>query len=136
MLRVVLDTNVLISAVVYGGNPRRVLQAAISGAVELSVSEAVIKEFQEVLQRPQFGLSDQFIHNTIAELTSISEWVVPTKHHQLVEDDPSDNMLLDCAVAAEADYLVTGDDHLLRLQKCGGVKIVNPQQFVAVLGQG
>jgi putative PIN family toxin of toxin-antitoxin system len=132
----VLDTNVLISAVVYGGNPRRVLQAAISGAVDLSVSEEVIQEFQEVLRRPQFGLSVQFIHNTITELTSIAEWVVPTKHYQLVDNDPSDNMLLDCAVAAEADYLVTGDDHLLRLKKCGRVKIVNPQQFVTVLEQG
>ena len=136
MLRVVLDTNVLVSAVVYGGNPRRVLQAAISGAVDISVSEAIIKEFQEVLQRPQFGLSVQFVHNTIAELTSIAEWVVPTKHHHLVDDDPSDDLVLDCAVAAEADYLVTGDDHLLRLKKFGNVKIVNSQAFVEVLKQG
>lgn len=136
MLRVVLDTNVLVSAIVYGGKPRRVLQAAISGAVDLSVLDAIIKELQDVLQRPQFGLSVQFVHNTIAELTSIAEWVVPTKHHQLVDDDPSDNLMLDCAVASEADYLVSGDEHLLRLKKCGRVKIVNSQQFVEVLAQG
>ena len=129
MLRVVLDTNVLVSAIVYGGNPRKVLQAAISGAVDISVSEAIIKELQDVLQRPKFGLSVQFVHKTIAEVASIAEWVVPTKHHQLVNDDPSDNQVLDCAAAAEADYLVTGDDHLLRLKKCGNVKIVNSQQF-------
>jgi putative PIN family toxin of toxin-antitoxin system len=135
VLRVVLDTNVLVSAIVYGGNPRKVLQAAISGAVDISVSEAIIKELQDVLQRPKFGLSVQFVHNTIAELTSIAEWVVPTKHHQLVDDDPSDNLVLDCAAAAEADYLVTGDDHLLQLKKCGSVKIVNSQQFVEILKQ-
>ena len=135
MLRVVLDTNVLVSAIVYGGNPRKVLQAAISGAVDISVSEAIIKELQDVLQRPKFGLRVQFVHNTIAELTSIAEWVVPTKHHQLVDDDPSDNLVLDCAAAAEADYLVTGDDHLLQLKKCGSVKIVNSQQFVEILKQ-
>ena len=131
-----MDTNVLVSAIVYGGNPRKVLQAAISGTVEISVSEAIIKELQDVLQRPKFGLSVQFVHNTIAEMTSIAEWVVPTKHHHLVNDDPSDNLVLDCAVAAEADYLVTGDDHLLQLRKCGSVKIVNSQQFVEVLKQG
>jgi putative PIN family toxin of toxin-antitoxin system len=136
VLKVVLDTNVLVSAIVYGGNPRKVLQAAISGAVEISVSEAIIKELQDVLQRPKFSLSVQFVHNTIAEMTSIAEWVVPTKHHHLVNDDPSDNLVLDCAVAAEADYLVTGDDHLLQLKKCGSVKIVNSQQFVEVLKQG
>jgi putative PIN family toxin of toxin-antitoxin system len=136
VLKVVLDTNVLVSAVVYGGNPRKVLQAAISGAVDLSVSETIIKELQQVLQRPRFGLSVQFIQNTIAELTSIAEWVVPTKHHQLVDEDPSDNFVLDCAVAAEADYLVTGDDHLIRLKACGSVRIVNSQQFVEILEHG
>ena len=133
MLRVVLDTNVLVSALLYGGNPRKVLQSAISGAFDLSVSEALIEELQAVLQRPRFGLTVQFVHNTIAELTSTAQWVVPTKHHQLVDDDPSDNLVLDCAVEAEADYLVTGDDHLLRLRKCGKVSIVNPQHFLEVL---
>ena len=136
MLRVVLDTNVLISAVVYGGNPRTILQDAISGAVGISVSEALVQELQDVLHRPQFGLSVQFIQNTVAELASIAQWVAPTKHHLLVKDDPSDNLVLDCAVAADADYIVTGDNHLLRLRKCGKVKIINPQQFVDVLSRG
>ena len=133
MLRIVLDTNVLISVVVYGGNPRKILKAAISGAFGISVSETLIQELQDVLQRPQFGLGVQFIQNTVAELTSIAEWVAPAKHHLLVKDDPSDNLVLDCAVAADADYLVTGDKHLLQLQKCGTVKILNPQQFMDVL---
>lgn len=133
MIRVVLDTNILISALVYGGNPRKVLEAVISGTIQMSVSEALIQETQEVLQRPQFGLSIQFVQNTVAELTSLAEWVAPKKHHQLIKEDPSDNLVLDCAVAAEADYLVTGDSHLLRLQKCGEVRIVTPQELVAVL---
>ncbi len=132
-MRVVLDTNVVISALVYGGNPRKVLEAVISGTIQMSVSEALIQEVQEVLRRPQFGLSLQFVHNAVAELSSLAEWVAPTKHHRLVEEDPSDNLVLDCAVAAEADYLVTGDSHLLRLQKCGEVRIVTPQEHVEVL---
>ncbi len=132
-MRVVLDTNVLISAILHGGNSREILQAAISGTIDVSVSEALIKELQDVLQRPQFGLSVQFVQNTIAELTAIAEWVVPQKHHDLIEDDPSDNLILDCAVAAEVDYLVTGDSHLLRLKTCGTVKIINPKDFVDLL---
>ena len=131
-----LDTNVLISAVVYGGNPREILQAAISGTIDVSISEALIQEMQDVLQRPQFGLSIQFVQNTIAELNSVAEWVVPQKHVHLIEDDPSDNMVLDCAVAAEADYIVTGDHHLLRHVELGNLKIINPEEFVRILRKG
>jgi putative PIN family toxin of toxin-antitoxin system len=131
--RVVLDTNVLISAVLYGGNPRTILEAALSGAIEVSVSEAIIQEFQAVLLRPRFGLSVQFVHNVVAELTSLAEWVTPEQHHQVVIEDPSDNLVLDCAVAANAQYLVTGDAHLLRLQSYQRVAIITPQYFIEVL---
>jgi putative PIN family toxin of toxin-antitoxin system len=128
-----LDTNVLISAVVFGGNPRTIIEAALSHSIELCISEPIVQEFREVLLRPQFGLSPQFVHNVAAELTSTAEWVVPTKHLELVAEDPSDNLVLDCAVEAGAQYLVTGDAHLLRLQNCAGVAIVTPQVFVATL---
>ncbi len=133
MTRVVLDTNVLISAILYGGIPRKVLRAAISGAIQISVSEDLVRELQDVLQRPQFGLSIQFVHNAVAELTSLAEWVAPKKHLHLIKEDPSDDRVLDCAVAAEVEYLVTGDSHLLRLQRCGEVRIITPQELLEVL---
>jgi len=129
-MRVVLDTNVVVSAIVYGGNPQAILQAAILKTIDVFVSESLVRELQDVLQRPQFGLSIQFVQNAIAEFTTIAEWVVPQKHYDLIKDDPADNLVLDCAVASEADYLVTGDKHLLRLGKCGKVMIIKPQDFV------
>ena len=133
MTKVVLDTNVLISAIVYGGNPRIILEAALAGSIELCISEAIIGEVQAVLGRPQFGLSAQFVHNTVAELASLSRWVTPETHFDLIKEDPTDNLVLDCAVTAEADYLVSGDGHLLHLGACGKVRIVNPQEFVQIL---
>lgn len=130
MTKVVLDTNVLVSAVLYGGNPRSILEAALSGAIGVSVSEFIIQEFQTVLLRPRFGLTVQFVHNVVAELTSLAEWVAPDQHHHIVIGDPSDDLVLDCAVAAGAQYLVTGDAHLLRLQKYQDVTIVNPKTFL------
>jgi putative PIN family toxin of toxin-antitoxin system len=132
-MRVVLDTNVLISAVVYGGIPREILQAAIAGTITLSISDALIQELQGVLQRPQFSLSIHFVQNTVAELTAVADWVMPQKHHSVIETDPSDNLVIDCAIAAEADYLVTGDNHLLRLGRYGNVQIITPQNFVSML---
>lgn len=136
MTKVVLDTNVLISAVLYGGNPRTVLEAALSGAIEVSVSQDIIQEFQAVLLRPQFGLTVQFVHSVVAELTSLAEWVVPEKHHKIVTEDLSDNLVLDCAIAAGAQYLVTGDSHLLRVEKYQELRILTPQAFLEVLQGG
>ena len=136
MTKVVLDTNVLISALLFGGKPRAIMEAALSHSIELCVSETIVQEFQEVLLRPQFGLSAQFVHNAVAELTSLAEWVVPSKHFELVDEDPSDNFILDCAVEAGAQYLVTGDGHLLDLHNCAGVRIVTPQVFLTSLESG
>ena len=133
MTKVVLDTNVLISAIIYGGKPRTIVEAALAGTIEIYVSEAIIGELEGVLGGPQFGLSAQFVRNTMAELAALAEWVAPGKHINVVQDDPADNFVLDCALAAEADYLVTGDGHLLRLGVCGGVRIISPQEFLEIL---
>ena len=129
-MRVVLDTNVLVSALVYGGNPRRILEVVVAGEVEIFISEALVQELQDVLLRKRFDLKPQLVRATVAEIRALAKLVVPRKHHSLVDEDPADNLVLDCAVEAGADYLVTGDRHLLRLEKCGKVKIVNPRQFL------
>ena len=133
MTKVVLDTNVLVSAIMYGGKPRAIVEAALAGTIEMYISEAIVGELEGVLGRPQFGLSGQFVRSTIAELAALAEWVTPERHLDVVRDDPSDNLVLDCAVGAEADYLVTGDSHLLRLGMYGNVRIVYPQEFVQIL---
>jgi putative PIN family toxin of toxin-antitoxin system len=130
-MRVVLDTNVLVSAFVYGGNPRRIVELVVSGEVEMSISEPLVQELQDVLLREQFDLNPQLVRTALAELSAIAQSIVPQKHHTLIKEDPSDNLVLDCAVEAGAEYIVTGDRHLLRLKKCGKVRIVNPQQFVS-----
>ena len=130
-MRVVLDTNVLVSAIVYRGIPRRVFEAVVSGEIEISLSEPLVQELQNVLSRPQFGLNLKFVRTVVAELSALAQWVEPSKHYHLIEKDPPDNLILDCAVAAEADYVVTGDRHLLKLKKCESVMIVTPQQFIS-----
>jgi hypothetical protein len=97
------------------------------------MSEPLLADLQGVLQRPKFGFGPQIVQSSISELTSIAEWVVPQKHFALVRDDPADNHVTDCAIAAEAEYLVTGDKHLLQRVKCGKTWIVNSHTLIAVL---
>jgi hypothetical protein len=133
MLKVVLDTNVLLSAILFGGKPRQILEAAFEGSIRTFVSQAMINELQSVLDRPKFGFTSQISQSIVSEIASIAEWIEPTRHHAIVKEDPADNDILDCAIEAKADYLVTGDNHLLRQVECSGVEIVNPDKFLGIL---
>ena len=132
-MRVVIDTNVLVSAFVYGGNPRRVLELVLSGDIEMAISEPLAQELRDVLLREQFDLTPQLVRTAITEIGALAELVVPRKHHAVIDSDPSDNVVLDCALEAGADYIVSGDAHLISLKRFGKAKIVNPQQFLSLL---
>ena len=132
-MRVVLDTNVVVSAILFGGRPQEILKAALAGDLRLCISEAMVTELQGVLQRPKFGFKAEIIQSIISELTLLAEWVTPKTHLNLVKDDPADNQVIDCAVEASADYIITGDKHLLQLGKYGKVEIANPDAFIKML---
>jgi predicted nucleic acid-binding protein len=77
-----------------------------------------------------FGLSHPIVNKIITELSAISEFVLPIKKIQEVEADEPDNRVLECADKASADYIVSGDVHLLEKKKFGSIQLVNPQQFL------
>jgi putative PIN family toxin of toxin-antitoxin system len=133
-MRVVLDTNVLISALMFGGNPREVLQRAIRGELRLCLSEEILSELGAVLQRPKFGFSVTTVNQILSELAAIAELVVPSKEISQIKDDPADNRVLECAVEAGAEYVISGDNHLLDLGEYSSIRILNPHQFLLLLG--
>jgi putative PIN family toxin of toxin-antitoxin system len=132
-MTVVIDTNVVLSAILFGGKPKQVLEMALSGSIQLAISESLVNDLQGVLQRPKFELSGQLAQTVVSEYTSIATWIEPSEHFNVVVDDPSDNHFIDCAVAAEADYLITGDRHLLNLGTFKMIKIVSVDNFIDTL---
>jgi len=132
-LRIVLDTNVLISAVLFGGTPRQVLELIIAGKVECSISVAMLDELRDVLLRPKFGLSAAQTAMIVEEVNAIAEVVSPNERIDHVVSDPDDNMVLECAVEAKASVVVTGDSHLLDLQAFQNVPILSPADFLKML---
>ncbi len=76
-MKVVLDTNVIVSAILYGGNPQIILNAAISNQFDIYISEYIVTELHDVLNRPQFNLNAPFVQNVITEFTAISHWAEP-----------------------------------------------------------
>ena len=130
-MRVVLDTNVLISAVISTGVPHDVVVAGYDGEFQLIVSEATVTEFRETLHKypDRFGLTDEEIRTEVETLQYFAEFVDPDEEITAVEDDPDDDKFLEAAVAGNTQYLVSGDEHLLALDSFRGVEIITPRTF-------
>ncbi len=132
--KVILDTNVLISAIVFGGKPRHILESIIRGKVGLAVSESILKEVKAVLSGRKFRYPPQIVHAVLTEISSMSELVDPRVRVNKIKKDPDDNRVLECAVESRADFIVSGDMHLLELGSFKGISIMNPADFIDTLG--
>jgi putative PIN family toxin of toxin-antitoxin system len=109
MIRVVLDTNILVSALLQPlGPPAQILMLALGGSVHLCVSGSVYAEYEEVIRRPRFQRSEDVIAGTLQAIREKGVWVRPNERVTACAD-PDDDMFLECAVAAKADYVVTGN---------------------------
>lgn len=135
MLRVTADTNVIISALNFPGNPLRILDMAEAGEIRLAVSDDILTEVERVLQRPKFGWTHEQVDRAIRQLSAFAEHVEPKQRIDVVKNDPTDNRIVECATASGSDYLVSGDKHLLKLGQYQGVKIVTPADFLEIVAQ-
>ena len=131
--RIVLDTNVLISAVLFGGPPRDVLELVISGAVDCSLSLSILDETREVLRRPKFGFSPEQSLQLLEELHAVCDVINPTVRVQAVASDPTDNMILECALESNANVVISGDHHLLNLVVFRGIHIFAPSDYLQTI---
>lgn len=127
-LRAVLDTNILISAIVYKGKPRQVLDLALEENIEAFTSPILLAELTEALTK-KFSLTLREISTIEEQIKDIFEIVYPKKTLH-VQRDEADNRVLEAAVEGKCDYIVTGDKELLELNKYKSIKIVNAYQFL------
>ncbi|HLB70977.1 MAG TPA: putative toxin-antitoxin system toxin component, PIN family [Candidatus Methanoperedens sp.] len=133
MLKFVLDTNVLVSALIStGGNPALLLDKA-GERYTLFISKDILIEFESVISRDTFGFTDEEINTIIEAIISLSEAVNPEIKLDVIKSDPDDNTILECAVACGASYIVSGDRHLLDLKEYGGIKIITPKDALDLL---
>lgn len=135
MIRVVLDTNVVVSALLFEG-PARAARAAWQDRRRLTllVSKALLAEYIRVLHYPKFGLTPPEIKDLIEE--DVLPFITPvkvTRTPRVVRADPSDNHVLACAVAGNAEAIVTGDHHLLALSSHKGIPVRTLAQFLQQL---
>lgn len=140
-MRVVLDTNVLISGLISaGGPPSLIVDLWTEGKVQIVVSAALLTEYFGVFLRPKFTAagpprSRQEILERLIGLPNTLV-VVPEDRVTCIIDDPDDDRFLECAIAGVADCIVSGDEHLLGLGVFRGIPIVSPREFIEMVNRG
>ena len=130
MLRVVPDTNVLISAFMVEGNEYRLIEKGFKKEILLLTSLALIEEFKEVALRPRFGFAKEDIDDFIDALLEVSELVIPAQRITGICRDPDDEKLLEAAEEGKANYVASGDKDLLSLRSFRGIKIVTAAELL------
>ncbi len=133
MMRVVADTNVFISALMFGGLPGQFLDLALRRRFTLVTSKVLLDELDEKL-RGKFAVSERDAQAIRAKLEGNASIVAPDFELNAVPDDLDDNRVLECALAGKADFIVSGDRHLLRIGGYEGIAIVVVRQFLETAG--
>ena len=129
MIRIVADTNIFISAVMFGGVPGVFLDLAFQGSFHLVTSPILLDELDEK-PRMKFELSPADADLIRSRLEAISQLVSTTATLAVIKDDPDDDRVLECAIAGRADYIVSGDRHMLKLGAYENIPIITVRNFM------
>jgi uncharacterized protein len=128
-VRVTLDTNIYVSALHFGGKPMQLLQMGLEGEIDIAISQPILDETLRVL-REKFGWSDDDLRDAEAAISAATYRVAPTETLDVVEADPTDNRIVECAVASSSETIVSGDRHLLALGQFRGISVLRVGDFL------
>jgi putative PIN family toxin of toxin-antitoxin system len=133
-MRVVADTNTVVSGLLWHGAPRQVLDAAQAGAIDLFTSAILLAELEEVLGRGKFSqrlaLADGSPHELVIGHAALALVIEPAVIPPVIAADPDDDAVLACAIAASAEAIVSGDSDLLSLQEYEGISILGASDLL------
>ena len=134
-MKVVLDTNVLVSAQVKAGKPRELLFKIAEGKVQLILSRSILEEFLEVADDPRIRryVDEDDIIAFLRVVGSIAKIIRVRSRFKVVKEDPDDDAVLRTAKDGRANYIVSGDKHLLSFAEFKGIKIVTVNEMLKLL---
>ncbi len=131
-MRVVVDTNVFVSSF-FGGKPFRIIEKWLSGEIILCVSGPILKEYFDVLSRFNFEKKNLlFKLMKMFELNHHLLFVAEPPEREWITEDPADNKFIACAISLEAEFIISGDQHLRSLKSIGRIRILSPSEFLTL----
>lgn len=128
-IRVVLDTNILVSAILFGGKPEQILRHLIEKKIQVIISSVLLSELKEVFSK-KFPLREPDLELTIRSMEKTFEIVQPRRSIDVARDE-DDNRVLEAAIEGKCNYIITGDEDLLDLKKYKNIKILTPEDFLS-----
>jgi uncharacterized protein len=135
LMRVVADTNIVVSGLLWRGNPRRVLDAARKGTIDLFTSIILLTELEDVLSREKFAghLASVSVtpHDLVLGYAALASVIEPATIEPVILADPDDDAVIACAIAAQGEIIVSGDSHLLDLKRYRKVRIITAAKLIA-----
>jgi len=128
---VVLDTNVYLSGIIFGGNSRHILDLVVEKKILAAISPAILLEISQKLEK-KFKWNKNQILLTIRTIAKSAKLVTPSQKVSVVKEDKSDNKIIEAAIESKANYIISGDRHLLKIKKYQQIKIVSPAEFLNI----
>ena len=133
-IKVVIDTNVVISALLFGGTPGELINLWKAGHIVPLVSKEISEEYIRVLAYPKFELTATEIEYIFyQEILPFFHVITSNPSKPAITSDPSDDKFIHCALSGNAEYIISGDDHLLSFKTFDKIRIVNPSEFLNLL---
>lgn len=131
--KIVLDTNILISALGWGSNPKKIFNKVIEKEFELVISKTQLEELGEVMNYPKFAFTKEQKARFLNILQEISTIVETRGNIDVIKEDPDDNVIIETALENNVEYIITGDGHILKLRKIGKIEIVTATEFMRII---
>ena len=140
MLKIVLDANVLVSALINPhGKPAQIISQVFENKIRLFTSPPIMEEIERVLSYPKLmkrhGLEKEELKEFVSDLLSIMSLIEEEQTIEVIKEDPSDNKYLSCALNGKVDFVISGDVHLLKLGEYEGIHIVTPANFLEAVAR-
>jgi putative PIN family toxin of toxin-antitoxin system len=136
-MQVVADTNIVVSGLLWRGNPRQILDAARDGIIVLFTSAMLLEELEDVLSREKFAAlleaADVAAHELVLGYAALATVIEVEEIEPVILTDPDDDNVLACALTAQAGVIVSGDSHLLDLGQHHGIRILTAAELLAEL---
>ncbi|MEM0161948.1 MAG: putative toxin-antitoxin system toxin component, PIN family [Thermoproteota archaeon] len=133
MRKAVFDTNVLVSAVIQVGKPRLLVDYVLDGKIDLILSKEIVEEFQRVIAREKFKLDKSKQNELTSFILNLGRIVRVRSKLKVVKEDPDDDIVINTAINGKADYIVSGDKHLLALKEFRGIEIIGVDEMLKLL---
>ena len=132
-MKIVLDANIFISSFFWGGNPRMVLERVITRTDELLITKEILDEIEEVLNRPKFHVGKNEIEYYLQSIEEIAHKIVTKNRLTKASRDKADNKYIECGIAGKANYIISGDIHLLEIREYDNLKIVTAKEYLEII---